>query len=116
MKAPTDLICICCPIGCSLHVEQDVTGFIITGNKCPRGKTYAMEEMIAPKRVVTSTVAITGGLYPVVAVKTCEPIPKDKIFAVMQVLSDVKLRAPVKVGDIVVKNVIDTEVDVVVTG
>lgn len=129
-----DLVCICCPIGCALHVEEVATTaaaatpnanvanavhaareFIVTGNKCPRGKKYAIAEMIAPMRTLTSTVKIVGAFYPVISVKTAAPIPKEKIFAVMDVLSDIEVKAPLRVGDVVVKNVAGTGVDVVAT-
>lgn len=109
------MTCICCPIGCDLEIEQISDSYKVTGNKCPRGEKYAIEEMTAPKRVVTSTVAIEGSLYPVIPVKTEKAIPKEKIFDVMKVLSNVKLQAPIKVGDVVVSNIADTGVDVVVT-
>ncbi len=110
-----EMTCICCPIGCTLHVEKSGDTYKVTGNKCPRGEKYGIEEMTAPTRIVTSTVAIEGHMHPVIPVKTVDPIPKEKIFAIMDVLSDVKLQAPVKVGDVVVKNVADTGVDIVTT-
>ena len=109
------MICICCPIGCNLQVEKTADGFNVTGNKCPRGEKYAIEEMTAPKRILTSTVKITGSIYPVISVKTRSPAPKEKIFAIMEILSDIEVKAPVHVGDILVKNVADTGVDIVAT-
>jgi CxxC motif-containing protein len=113
---PQDITCICCPIGCSLHIEKSAAGeFMITGNKCARGKKYAVEEMTAPQRIVTSTVKVSGGVYPVISVKTAAAVPKEKIFAVMDVLSDVDVSAPIRVGDVVVPNVAGTGVDIVAT-
>ena len=88
---------------------------MVTGNKCPRGKKYAAEEMTAPKRMVTSTVKITGGLYPVIPVKTEQPVPKEKIFTIMNILASVRIVSPIRMGDIVVENVADTGVNVVAT-
>ena len=115
MSDKIEMTCICCPIGCSLRVEKTDGTYIVTGNKCPRGKKYAVEEMIAPKRIICSTVAISGAAYPVIPVKTAEAIDKEKIFAVMQQLSNISIKAPVKVGDIVLKNVAETGVDIVAT-
>jgi CxxC motif-containing protein len=109
------MICISCPIGCTLRVEQTADGFVVTGNKCPRGEKYAIEEMTAPKRIVTSTVKITGGLHPVISVKTAAPVPKEKIFAIMAILANVELHAPVYIGDVVVKNIADTGIDMIAT-
>jgi len=109
------MICICCPIGCNLQVEKTPDGFAVTGNKCPRGEQYAIEEMTAPKRILTSTVKITGSSYPVISVKTSNPIPKEKIFAIMEIFSDIEVKAPIHVGDIIVKNIANTGVDIVAT-
>ena len=112
---PTNMICICCPLGCSLTIIKSDNEWLVTGNKCLRGKKYAAEEMTAPKRVVTSTVKIAGGLYPMIPVKTEQPIPKEKIFTIMNILASVRAVAPITMGDIVIKNVADTGVNVVAT-
>lgn len=69
----------------------------------------------APKRVIASTVKIVGWLHPVIPVKTAAPIPKEKIFAVMEALSAIEVTAPIQVGAVVVENVAGTGVDVVAT-
>ncbi|CAL7964342.1 hypothetical protein GAMM_70024 [Gammaproteobacteria bacterium] len=110
-----NMTCICCPLGCDLKIDKSGTEFIITGNKCPRGKKYAIEEITAPKRIVTSTIKITGGCRPVIPVKTAAPIPKEKIFTIMDILANVETTTPIHIGDIVIKNIADTGVDVVAT-
>ena len=109
------MTCICCPVGCTLQLEKINNTYKVTGNKCPRGEKYAIEEMTAPKRIVTSTVKVKGGMYPIVSVKTAAPIPKEKIFAIMKILAKIQLKAPIHIGDIIVKNISDTGVDVVAT-
>jgi CxxC motif-containing protein len=117
MKAqtPINMTCICCPLGCDLTINKSSAEFTIAGNKCPRGKKYAIEELTAPKRIVTSTVKIAGGAYPVIPVKTAQAIPKEKIFTIMRILANVEIQVPVHVGDTVVKNIADTGIDVVAT-
>jgi CxxC motif-containing protein len=115
MKKPKDMTCICCPIGCDLHVEEAVTGFMVTGNRCPRGKAYALEEMTMPKRMVTSTVKIIGSNYPVISVKTDKPVPKDKIFPIMDILSGIEVKVPIQVGDIIIKNAAGTDANILAT-
>lgn len=110
-----EMTCIVCPIGCHLTLEPEGDSFAVSGNKCPRGKKYAIEEMVAPKRVITSTVAVDKGLYPVISVKTEEPVPKELIFDVMKDLSNVLMAAPVQVGDVVIENVQNTGVNVIAT-
>ncbi len=110
-----EMTCIVCPIGCQLTLEPQGDTFAVSGNKCPRGQKYAIEEMTAPKRVVTSTVAVDQGMYPVISVKTEAPVPKELIFEVMKDISKVMMPAPVVIGDVVIENVQGTGINVVAT-
>ena len=109
-----EMICIVCPIGCHLQVEIE-NNYKVTGNACPRGEVYGKEELIAPKRVVTSTVRIEGGIHKRVPVKTTEAIPKERIFDCMNLLKDIQLKSPVKVGEVILENLFGTGVNLVVT-
>ena len=116
MSERRELICIGCPLGCPITVEISQGEVLsVTGNTCPNGDKYARKEVTDPRRTVTSTVAVTGGEVPVVSVKTASDIPKNKIFAIMEQLNDVHIAAPVQIGDVILKNVADTGVDVVAT-
>jgi CxxC motif-containing protein len=115
MNTTKNLTCIQCPLGCDLQIEESNGEFVINGNKCPRGKKYAIEEMTAPKRTVTTTVKTIGGTYPVIPVKTAEAIPKEKIFTIMEILANVEIATPIGVGDVVIENIADTGVDVIAT-
>lgn len=109
-----NLTCIGCPMGCDLTVEvKNGEAVSVAGNNCGIGKKYAMEEISAPKRMVTSTVQSTEGIP--VPVKTKTSIPKDKIFEVVKEIKRIKVQLPVRIGDIVIDNVADTGVNVVVT-
>lgn len=110
----TELVCIVCPKGCRLHVDE-TDGFKVTGNGCERGAKYGFDELTAPTRVVTSTVRIRGAQHPRCPVKTERAVAKSKIFEVMAVLDNVELTSPVKTGDIVVENVCGTGVNIVVS-
>ncbi len=111
-----NLICICCPIGCSLTVlMKENTVEKVTGNTCKRGDVYARNEVTNPMRIVTSTVKVIGGRGDVVSVKTKEAIPKGKIFECVRALKGVEVNAPVHIGDIIITNVANTGVDIVAT-
>ena len=111
-----NLICIGCPMGCALNVEMEHDQVIsVTGNTCKRGETYALKEVTNPTRIVTSSVKVLGGTMDVVSVKTKEDIPKGKIFDCVTALKDVTVKAPVKIGDVVLANVADTGIDVIAT-
>lgn len=109
-----ELICITCPKGCHLRVDED-NGYAVTGNGCPRGAEYGKNEIIHPTRVVTSTAKITGAAYRRCPVRTASPIPKGKIMEVMAALSAVELVSPVHEGDIALPNVCGTGVNIIVT-
>lgn len=109
-----ELTCIGCPLGCALTVTMEGdTVTAVTGNTCPRGDAYARKEVTDPTRIVTSTVRVKGGVFPMANVKTAADIPKDKIFACVEALKDVTVNAPVKIGDVILSNVADTGVDIV---
>lgn len=111
----TKITCINCPMGCQLEITTENDVINVIGNKCNRGKEYAIREITNPTRVVTSTVKVNGGERPVVAVKTQNEIPKKLIFEVMKEINKVTVNAPVNLGDIIIKNVLDTGVNVIAT-
>ncbi len=114
-----ELICINCPLGCPLTVELGEDGSIVnvSGNTCPRGKTYAEKELTAPTRIVTSIVRVSGSISgaATVSCKTRSDIPKGKIFEIAAALKEVCATAPVAIGDVLLANVADTGVDIVAT-
>lgn len=109
-----ELICIVCPKGCHLKVDEE-NGYRVTGNGCPRGEEYGKKELTDPRRVITSSVRITGGIYPCCSVRTDAPIPKAKIFEAMELLKKVELHSPVHVGDVVIADVLGTGANFIVT-
>ena len=78
-----------------------------------QGSKYGVDEVTNPKRVITSTVRLEGSYLNMLPVKTNGSVPKEKMFEVMEVLANIKITAPVSVGDIIVKNVLNTGVDIV---
>ena len=111
-----ELTCICCPVGCALTVTiADDSSVTVNGNRCPRGAAYGEKEVTNPTRIVTSTVCVAGYPDAVVSVKTASDIPKGKITDCMKALADVTATAPVHVGDVILENVADTDVNIVAT-
>ncbi len=107
------LTCIMCPMGCELNVTKDKGGKIsVSGNTCVRGEVYGKEEVTAPKRMLTALVKTDMGVLPV---KTTKPIPKDMIFKVNAEIGKLRLRRA-KSGDKLIKNVLNTGADIIVTG
>jgi CxxC motif-containing protein len=101
-----ELTCIGCPLGCSLAVViEDGTVISITGQECNKGERYACEELTKPQRTLTTTVAIEGALWKRLPVKVNIPVNKNEMSDLLRVLTNVKVQAPVKCGDIVVANI-----------
>lgn len=109
-----ELICIVCPKGCHLHIDE-ANGYAVSGNACARGEEYGRVELLNPTRTITSTVRIHGAMYRRCPVKTASPIPKGLIAEAMALLDDVDVQAPVRVGEVVVKDICGTGVDFVAT-
>jgi CxxC motif-containing protein len=110
-------LCIGCPLGCRLEVDEDSHGDIIEirGSSCRKGDRYAVQEHTDPRRSVTTTVAITGGPLPRLPVKTDGEIPKDLVLAACEQLRRVRVQAPVEMGDIVVEDLLGTGCAVLAT-
>jgi CxxC motif-containing protein len=117
MTVTTSYLCIGCPLGCRLEVDEDAGHQIveIRGFACKRGKEYAAQEHMAPERMVTTTVRLVGGALARLPVKTRTPVPKTLALAVCGALRAVTVTAPVAVGDVVLADVLGTGVDVVAT-
>ena len=111
-----ELICINCPLGCRLSVDdKDLANIKVSGNTCPRGATYAVNEITSPKRMVTSSVPVDGSKTKRVSVKTSAPIAKSLIFQCLEEVRSLRVKAPVAIGDVLLANVCGTDVNIVAT-
>ena len=116
MTAEKKITCIICPIGCKILVKIEGRQCkIIEGNKCKQGVDYAKNEALDPKRVLTSSVLVEDGELPLVSVKTPNPVPKEKVFHVLKKIKKTVVKAPVKSGQTIIKNVANTGIDIVST-
>lgn len=106
-----ELICINCPRGCHLNVVNENGEIKVSGNFCKRGETYAINELTNPLRVVTTTIGIESKRYSRLPLITSKPIPKDKMMELVKSLKDLKVKAPVKIGDVVLYNVLGLNID-----
>ncbi len=110
-------LCIGCPLGCRLEVEDDTdVGIVeVRGFGCKRGDTYGREEHTDPRRVMATTVAVRDGVWARVPVRTSGSVPKAMVRDVARAVRGVELQAPVKIGTVVLANVLGTGVDIVTT-
>ena len=107
-----ELTCIVCPRGCRLKVDDNME---VTGNACPRGKIYAVNELTNPTRTITSSIRVSNRPYTLVSVKTDKPIPKDKMFDVMKEIDKLSVEAPTQIGQIVKANILGLDSNIIIT-
>ncbi|MCK5029919.1 MAG: DUF1667 domain-containing protein [Thermoplasmatales archaeon] len=116
MIAERNITCIVCPIGCKILIKTDGTQFeIVEGNKCKRGIEYARSEALDPRRMLTTSVLVNNGEWPLASVKSSKPVPKEKLFSVLKEIGGTAVKAPVKSGQIIIKNTANTGTDIVAT-
>lgn len=99
--------CILCPNGCQLEWKDGK----IVGNRCPRGAEFGRQERESPSRTVT-TVLLTenGRLFPV---RTDRPVPKEKVFDVIQFCKQQVTGTGYHIGDVIFENILGTVVNIV---
>ena len=112
--------CTSCPSECLLtvEVERDADGHVaevrsVTGNSCPRGDKFAHQELTCPMRVLTTTVAVSGGDETLLPVRTAEAIPLELHAQAMDLIRGLVANAPIHMGDIILPNLLDTGTDLI---
>jgi len=115
MKITREIICISCPVGCNLTVQDEDGELKITGHQCNAGILYAKEEMTNPTRNIATSIRVAGGDMPMLSIKTAGPIPKEAIRDVVAAIHKVIVAAPVKIGDVVLADAGGIGVDIVAT-
>jgi CxxC motif-containing protein len=109
------MTCINCPLGCSLEVSINDEDIQVSGNKCKKGHEYGINEIKDPRRIITSTIKVLGGDKPLVSVKTDREIPKKLMLEAMEIIHQSSASAPVKIGDILIENILETGINIVAT-
>jgi len=114
-----ELICVICPNGCELRAEIEEGPQIevkeITGELCEKGPVWAEQELVNPVRTIASNIMVDGGDYPLVSVRTDAAIPLKSILSVMKTIKSIKVRAPVRIGDVLIKDPAGTSCNIIAT-
>ena len=112
--------CTTCPFECLLtvEVERDADGAVVemrsvAGNSCPRGDKFAHQELTCPMRVLTTTVAVSGGDEALLPVRTAEAIPLALHAQAMDLIRGLVVDAPIRMGDVVLPNLLKTGIDLI---
>ena len=115
----TNLVtCVICPKGCSISVgwvEENGEKVIkeVKGNSCKRGLSYASSEVVHPVRVLSSTVRIKNSRLSLLPVRSASPLSKELMFEAMARIKNTEVNGPVKMGDVIIKNVADSGIDMI---
>ncbi|WP_423364287.1 DUF1667 domain-containing protein [Mycoplasma sp. P36-A1] len=111
-----EVICIVCPKGCHIEVEQkEGQEMTFKYNQCNRGPIYVKKELTNPTRMLTTTVKIEGAIVNQLSVVSSSDLPKGRIMDCMKELANVKVKAPIKVKDVVYANILGLGVDILAT-
>lgn len=108
--------CKVCPVGCDLKIikdESQPSSFTVEGNQCGRGKDYGIKEMLEPSRILTSRVLLQNGPMSRLPVKTNDIIPHELVDECMEIIKETKVSAPVNKGDIIIKDILGSGVDLI---
>jgi CxxC motif-containing protein len=116
MTNEKEITCIVCPIGCKILVRTDGKHFeLLDGNKCKKGIDYAKNETLNPRRMLTSSILVINGEWPLVSVKSSKPVPKNKVYQVLNEIKKATVNAPVKSGQLIIRNSAKTNIDIIAT-
>lgn len=111
-----EFTCIICPVGCEITVEYTKDKITkIEGNTCDKGAEYVKKEITNPERTLTTTLRVKKGELRLVSVRTSKAVPKKLLFEAMDIISEKEVDAPVKIGDVLIKNILNTGADVIAT-
>jgi CxxC motif-containing protein len=111
-----ELTCISCPNGCILEIDLESGKVVsIRGNECKKGVEYAKNEILQPVRLVTTTVKISGAQIHYLPVKTSKPVKKEQCRKIVEKASGIEVKAPVKLGEVIVRNILNTGADLIAT-
>lgn len=110
-----ELVCIVCPVGCALTVEQAGEEITVGGNACSKGAAFAREEVLDPRRTLTTTVRVAEGKTPLTSVRSTAPVKKGEMRALVRQLRGITLIAPVQMGQPVLTDAGENRVAIVAT-
>lgn len=110
-----ELVCICCPVGCILCATVKDGVISVTGNSCPRGAQYAVNELTRPVRQISLTMRVSGGEEDALSVRTSRPVDKSAVTEIARAVRKTTVFAPVNTGDTVIENVCGSGADIIAT-
>ncbi len=117
MGKVSEITCIICPLACRVSLAVDGEGHIIkvTNFQCKKGKEYAVAEFRSSRRVLTTTVIVENSRHAMLPVRTNSAMPRENLFDCMDYLARVRVEPPLKSGEVIVRNILNTGSDIITT-
>ncbi len=111
------IVCIVCPVSCPVDVEwtRDDGVLSLENHLCRLAREYVESELFDPRRMLTTSVPVDEGDWPSVSVKTNVPIPRDMMLEAMGEITGLRVKAPIRIGDIILPDVLGTGASIVAT-
>ena len=103
-----EMTCIVCPRNCTGVITVNYKGY-----ECDKGVKYAVSELISPQRILTATIVTEKSRDALLSVRTDKEVPKDKILEMMQILRSKRVKPPIKIGEVIVSNILSTGANVI---
>lgn len=111
-----EYICIVCPNSCRITVEYDDQVIKhIKGAQCQKGNEFIENEIKNQLRTFTGSVLCEDGDYQLISVKTNKPVPKKYLKQIAQKTHQIKMEAPVEIGQVIIPNIMGLNADLVAT-
>ena len=105
-----NITCVVCPRGCTMTAEIAGDVITVTGHACRRGEAHAIGECTNPVRSLTSILRVRNREDTMVSVKSAAPVPKGRMFEIMELLHRTSVEAPIRIGDVLIADVCGTDI------
>lgn len=109
-----EVVCGLCSERCWLLVEVK-DSLEVEGNRCGQGEEFVRRWLGRERVSLSALVDVEGGEWPVVPVCTEGLVERDLVGGILEELSRVTLKAPVRRGEVVLENVLGLGIDLVAT-
>lgn len=108
-----ELQCKVCNLGCKISIKKIDDNYVVEGNRCNRGLEFGTKTVQEPDRIITGRALLKNGPMGRVPVKSTDVIPSYLVDEAMEIIKTTVVVAPVNKGDIIIKNILNTGVDII---
>lgn len=113
-----ELVCTLCPVHCNMSIEYSKWGDQIKnvyGSRCSRGYEYIKNYKFDQQCMLPTSVRLRGNRSERLPVNSDGLLPKTIVTDAMSIIKTLEVELPVKSGEIIVENILNTGVNIVAT-